>query len=473
VNRVAKTVIAVTLGISAIALAAAIILATQSNTPKLALWLGLLLAGAAMELATVAGDEEESEHPFSLASSFHLLSAIVLPPGWAALIAGGSTALGETVRRRAPVRVLFNAGVAVTSTLIASSAFHRFVPVEDAGQFGWSIYPAFLVMLVVYVVITVSAVEAVITALAHHRWDLVSWAKPSELLAFLMEGCVAVVLAVLINSAPKVLAFSVLILVAVFLSMKHNRSLKRETRQTLRALAAAVDARDPYTAKHSERVGLIASRLAESLDLPSRQVSATRWAGRLHDLGKIVVDNAILHKDGPLDDRQWKLMRSHPEVAAELLEPLSLTRNLGPAIRYHHERPDGQGYYKVGGDELPLEACMIALADAYDAMTTDRPYRKALTPEEALSRIEAGLGTQFHRKLGIAFLAMMRGQSIPEVELPRQSRRPSWLPSLNRRPAAVEEDLIDRITEWPTEANLPEGRDRIVVPPEPPQTVVP
>lgn len=452
-NRTARIVLAITLTTSAAAVLIAAALAWSSETPRLGLWLGLLLAGAAMELATIPGDDEEAEHPFSLASSFHLAAAILLPAGWAALVAGGSTALGETVRRRSPIRICFNTGVALTATLAGSAAYHGVMPASGELAFGWSMYPAVAVMLLVYVPIMVTAVESISTAVAGERWDLASWIRPAEFLAYLMEACLAVVLAVLIDTAPEVLAFSVLILAAVFLSIKRHRDLRSETRHTLRALAAAVDARDPYTAAHSERVGAMASELAERVQLPTRLVAATRWAGRLHDLGKVVVDNSILHKRGALDEREWQLMRSHPGVSADLLEPLSLTRDLGPAIRYHHERPDGRGYYHLPGSDLPIEAALIAIADAYDAMTTDRPYRQALGQDEALARIEAGLGTQFHPQLGRAFIAMMRGEEVAPVDLTRPTpRRRSWF---RRDETAEPEDLLERIDGWPTDANLP------------------
>ena len=421
-NRNAKIVLGVAFAIAAAATAVAAVLAWSVDPPKVGLWLGLVLAGAAMELATIPGDPEEAEHQFSLASSFHLASAILLPPGWAALAAGGSTLLGESLRRKPPIRVAFNTGVALTATLAASSAYNGVLPDGQSRSFGWAMYPAVLVMLLAYVPIMVSAVESISGAVAGERFRPLEWIYPPELVAYLMEACLAVVLAVLIDSAPEVLAFSVLILAAVFLSIKRHRALKSETRDTLRALAATVDARDPYTAAHSERVGATASRLAELLELPARTVVTTRWAGRLHDLGKVVVDNAILHKDGALDDREWKLMRSHPEVAAKLLEHLSLTRDMLPGIRYHHERPDGRGYYNVVGDDIPLEAAMIALADAFDAMTTDRPYRQALSTEEALRRIESGLGTQFHAELGRAFIAMVRGDDVQPLGAEQRKR---------------------------------------------------
>lgn len=427
-NRTARIVLAITLTISAAAVVIASFLAKDTDPPRLGLWLGLLLAGAAMELMTIPGDADEAEHPFSLASSFHLAAAILLPPGWAAIVAGGSTALGESMRRRSPIRVLFNTGVAFTATLAGGAAYHGALPNGDERDFGWTIYPAVIVMLLAYVPIMIVAVESISTAVAGDRWDVKSWIRPPELLAYLMEGCLAVMLAVLISSAPQVLAFSVLILASVFLSIKRHRALKSETRRTLQALAQAVDARDPYTAAHSERVSAMASRLAERIALPTKQVLVTRWAGRLHDLGKVVVDNSVLHKDGPLDDREWQLMRSHPKVAVDLLAHLSLTRDMLPGIHYHHERPDGRGYYSLDGDDLPIEAMLIALADSYDAMTTDRPYRKALSSEEALRRIEAGLGTQFDPELGTAFIAMIRSDQVtPRGIEDRQRRQTSRL----------------------------------------------
>ena len=421
-NRSARIVLAITLTIAGGAVAVSALLAQSTDPPNLNLWLGLLLSGAAMELATIPGDADEAEHPFSLASSFHLAAVILLPPGWAAIVAGGATALGESIRRRSPIRVVFNTGVAFTATLAGGAAYHAALPNGDERVFGWTMYPAVLAMLLAYVPIMIIAVESISTAVAGSRWDPMSWIRPPELLTYLMEACLAVVLAVLISSAPEVLAFTVLILAAVFLSIKHHRALRSETRRTLQALASAVDARDPYTAAHSERVSEMASRLAQRVQLPTRKVMSTRWAGRLHDLGKVVVDNSVLHKDGALDEREWQLMRSHPEVAAELLTHLSLMRDLLPGIRYHHERPDGRGYYNVPGDDLPIEASLIALADSFDAMTTDRPYRKALSTEEALHRIEAGLGTQFHPELGKAFIAMVRGDEVQPFALEGRRR---------------------------------------------------
>jgi HD-GYP domain-containing protein (c-di-GMP phosphodiesterase class II) len=196
----------------------------------------------------------------------------------------------------------------------------------------------------------------------------------------------------------------------------------------------------------------MASALASALRLPNRIVLDVKWAGRLHDLGKVVVDNSILHKQAALDEREWDLMRSHPNVSAELLEPLSLTRRLGPGVRFHHERQDGGGYFGVYGDDIPIEAALITIADSYDAMTTDRPYRKAMTREQALGRIEELSGTQFHPEFARAFVAMMRGEPVEEASMVRsaRARRRLWW----RR--ARGDDPVDSARAWPEMPDLAE-----------------
>jgi HD-GYP domain-containing protein (c-di-GMP phosphodiesterase class II) len=164
--------------------------------------------------------------------------------------------------------------------------------------------------------------------------------------------------------------------------------------------------------------------------MPTGRVGDVRWAGRLHDIGKVAVDNSILHKNGPLDEREWEVMRRHPAVSAELIAPLSLMQPLLPAVLHHHERWDGRGYQRVPGDEVPQEAFLIALADSYDAMTTDRPYRKGMPPEEALRRIEEGAGTQYPATLARLFVAMLRDEPLPAG---RSSRRLSRLAKLSGR----------------------------------------
>lgn len=408
-NRQASIVLT---SVVAIAAALAVLAATKmlEGSTHWVLALGLVAAGALAELATISGDAEEGERTFSLATTVHLAAAMLLAPAWAAMAAAVGTVGGE-LGRRSPARVTaFNASVAMISTSAAGWAFHAVHPPTD--QFGLDTYFALGAAVAVYIPLNIAPLGAIVSAINGEPWRPLTWLPPSDFATFLMEGCLAGVLAMLIDAAPAGLLFPAPLLVAIFLSLKRYRLLRRETRQTLRALVSVIDARDPSTAAHSERVGELAARLAAAAGLAEGDIREVRWAGRLHDLGKLSVEDAVLFKPGSLDDEEWEAMRRHPAVSAELIEPLGPTRGLAQAVRYHHERYDGRGYYRIPAEQIPLASSIITIVDAFDAMTTDRPYRAALGAEEALLIIEHGAGTQFHPELAHAFAAMMRGMPV-------------------------------------------------------------
>ena len=167
-------------------------------------------------------------------------------------------------------------------------------------------------------------------------------------------------------------------------------------RLTLEALAKAIDARDRYTAGHSERVTAYAVMLARSMKLPEADVEVVRRAGMLHDIGKVGVPDRVLLKSGPLDADERALIEPHTTIGFEMLRDLPFLRDALPAVRGHHERWDGRGYPDglAGGDIHP-HARVLAVADSFDAMTSARPYRHALPFDEAARRLRADAGTQF------------------------------------------------------------------------------
>ncbi|HEX5323632.1 MAG TPA: HD domain-containing phosphohydrolase [Capsulimonadaceae bacterium] len=191
-----------------------------------------------------------------------------------------------------------------------------------------------------------------------------------------------------------------------------HRFLKDGSLATIQALAAAVDAKDPYTRGHSQSVAKYASALARHLGLAQEMVDLVHTAGTLHDVGKIGVPDGILNKPGRLDEAERKIMETHPVLGEVIVRKAPQLAATLPAVRHHHERWDGTGYPdRLEGEAIPYIARLLALADCYDAMTSDRPYRKGLPEDVALAEIRKNAGTQFEPNLARAFLAMMEKEA--------------------------------------------------------------
>jgi putative nucleotidyltransferase with HDIG domain len=200
--------------------------------------------------------------------------------------------------------------------------------------------------------------------------------------------------------------------------LDHSRELAESGRRleetllaTVETLNAAVEARDPYTAGHSQRVKRVALAIGRELGLSARQLDILGTAGAFHDIGKIGMPDAILTKPDTLSRSESALMREHVTRGAELISRIASFGDSVPAVRHHHERWDGRGYPDgLAGTKIPVEAAIVALADAWDAMVTDRPYRPALQLGEALSEIRAGRGLQFNPAVVDAFLTVAKRQ---------------------------------------------------------------
>jgi putative nucleotidyltransferase with HDIG domain len=160
-------------------------------------------------------------------------------------------------------------------------------------------------------------------------------------------------------------------------------------------LAETLDLRDSGTARHSRTVGALARRIAEELGLAPERVERIHAAGVLHDLGKLGIADAILHKPGKLDEAEWNEIQRHAEIGARILDHAGLD-DIAGWVRAHHERIDGRGYpNEIAGEQIPLEARIIACCDTWNAMRTDRPYRRALSLEVAIAELLSNAGKQF------------------------------------------------------------------------------
>ncbi|HHZ03348.1 MAG TPA: HD-GYP domain-containing protein [Tissierellia bacterium] len=167
--------------------------------------------------------------------------------------------------------------------------------------------------------------------------------------------------------------------------------------ETLNVLVRAIEANDTYTSGHSLRVSAYAEAIARQLSLPQNKIDLIKSAALLHDIGKIGIDKNILNKTGKLEKEEFEAIKTHPEIGASIISDLSYMSNISDIIRHHHERNDGRGYpdgltYK----DIPLETSILTIADSFDAMTTDRPYRYSLSLEDALQEIRDNAGTQFN-----------------------------------------------------------------------------
>lgn len=183
-------------------------------------------------------------------------------------------------------------------------------------------------------------------------------------------------------------------------------------RESINALLRTLAARDPYTGQHSARVTEIASRFADFLGLAAKEVSTLRNAVYLHDIGKIGISDAILLKPGPLTMEERQVIQKHPLIGSRIVEPLALSLQEKEIILLHHERWDGKGYPQgLSGEDIPFLCRLASLADVYDALTTDRPYRRKFSSDEALREIKTQAGRQFDPDLAQEFAGFMKTEA--------------------------------------------------------------
>ncbi|NTW04101.1 MAG: response regulator [Oscillochloris sp.] len=211
------------------------------------------------------------------------------------------------------------------------------------------------------------------------------------------------------------------------------QALKDQNRQTIEALAEAIEARDAYTYGHSRQVTRYAVRLAQELGLSQERIELMDYAGLLHDVGKIGIRDYVLLKPGALSDEEFEVMKRHPAIGVKIIERVHGLRATLPIIEGHHERIDGKGYPRgLKGADIPLEARILAIADSFEAMTADRAYRPAMETERALQILLDGRGTYWESELVERFVELIRREGVGERGALRHARMlPEALPSGN------------------------------------------
>jgi HD-GYP domain-containing protein (c-di-GMP phosphodiesterase class II) len=226
----------------------------------------------------------------------------------------------------------------------------------------------------------------------------------------------------------------------VYRSLRDGIALRVQTKETIQNLADIVDMRDHYTFEHSRRVAELSAELARRLGLSNERVETIFLAARVHDVGKIGVSSQVLYKQGPLDEAEWKEMRGHSEAGAKLIDKFPDFKKTRELILHHHERYDGKGYPQgLAGEQIPFGARVIAVADTYDAMTTQRPYRAPLSRADVLEQLRQARGTQLDPRAVDAFLPIIEPRAA--VESPATPPAPQGsshrAETGERQPAAV------------------------------------
>lgn len=200
------------------------------------------------------------------------------------------------------------------------------------------------------------------------------------------------------------------------LERQRTREVEQLLVATVGALANAIEARDPYTRGHTDRVARVALAMCASMGWTENQMQVARMGALLHDIGKIGVPDAILRKPGRLDAEEYALMLKHPEIGAQILQGIDALAPAIPFVIAHHERWDGNGYpHRLAGKEIPLEGRILAIADSFDAMTSKRAYRTPVSLEVAAKEIQACAGTQFDPELVPVFLDLFEEGVIQQV----------------------------------------------------------
>ena len=365
---------------------------------------GLTIASAQFQLHLTSGFN------VNVVTAVMCAALLLFGPPAAMLLVGGCYAFGlallglrhyvtEHRFRRSWRNILFNASQLVISIGIGGLVYYSFLPhsVPAPQQRIENLWAVPLTVATMFAVNT--WLVALIAGLQHRQSPVVIWlsTRKRELLHEAGLYLLGLVTARTAQNDPWIPLVMVLPAAIIYLSTKRYVQLIEQTIGAVEALADVVDRRDQYTFEHSKRVAEYAQRIARAMKLRAEDVEQIRLAARVHDLGKIGVPNHVLHKDGPLTDEEWEVMRDHPEMGYEILAQFPEYKQGRELVRSHHERYDGLGYpMGLAGSRLQLGAQIIAVADTLDAMTSDRPYRDGLAATFALDTLRTGRGSQFH-----------------------------------------------------------------------------
>src|SRR3954451_22974430 len=389
----------IALGFAALVIAALKLLGGVDDWTAVSLFAAALIVTELVQDADRIRSREPADfEPFRVAAARHMAAAIVLGPWRAGLLAGAAAFGVRRLRDRSLGAVSYEAATLTLATLAGGYAF-----LAAGGDMGHLELLTDLGPLAALAIVYLTVRTTLLQVVAAHE------AFQPDFAAGAGETALGAAIALFATDHPWNLVALVPLALVVHVAYTRLARVRRETLQALETFANIVDERDPSTYQHSIRVARSVDRLARSLGLPFSDIDRLRWAARLHDLGKVAVDASVLRKEGRLDGAEWAAMRRHPRLSARLMQRFEFAAAQARAVEFHHERFDGQGYCGIDGSSLPLASHFLIVADSFDAMTHERPFRPALSREDALAELERNSGTQFHPTVAKAFIAVERG----------------------------------------------------------------
>ena len=335
---------------------------------------------------------------------------LVYGPALAMLITTFSALISETIERKISwYKIIFNAAQCALSAGIAGLVYQYIGGIIGFQNFLKFVFPAtlcaltycFTNLLLVTVVISLAQGNRIVAVWRiNYKENLPTYLAEAPL-GFLMAIIYVEVgiLGILLFFLPLLLARR---------SFELYTKMRKVYLDTIRALAAAIDAKDPYTKGHSERVAETSIALAQELNLSGRDIENIEYTALLHDIGKIGIKDKILSKKSSLTDQEFDKIKEHTVMGAKIIEPVDFLKSSYKAIYHHHEKYDGKGYPDgIKSEDIPILARIIAVADAYDAMGSDRPYRKKLNKDKILKELKDQSGKQFDPKVVKALISVL------------------------------------------------------------------
>lgn len=348
----------------------------------------------------------------TMSFAVQLAAVILLGTGKAVWVIIIATIIVEIISQRQWIRAFFNVGQYGLSIVATGFLYHLIklspdnIPVDIILDL-----PAILVAVSAFYAINTFFVSAVISLTSRSRLVDIFFSNFLVIIGYYYSLAPISIAASLlyIPHRPYIVLIMIPPLIMADKALRRYYSLQHEAQETLKVLAVTVDERDKYTFFHSINVAEYAKKIAEHLNLSIDEVSEIETAGQVHDLGKVGIPDCILNKESKLTYEEMEIIKKHPETAYRLLKNLKPYKKGAEYVLYHHEYYNGEGYPgSISGKDIPLGARILTVADSYDAMTTDRPYRKALPQSIAVEELVKCSGTQFDPKVVEAFIEVLK-----------------------------------------------------------------